>query len=92
MNKHSGTNFDDFLKEESVLEEVTLNAQKRLLALQIADIMEETGLTKSEIARRMGTSRTQIDRLLDPEMTTITLDSLARLAQAIGKQLKIEFA
>ena len=91
MNKHSGSNFDDFLIEEGFLEEVSTRAQKRLLALQIEDIMLESNLTKTEIAFRMQTSRSQLDRLLDPENTAVTLESLDRLARAVGKQLKIEF-
>ncbi|MBK8429899.1 MAG: XRE family transcriptional regulator [Chloroflexi bacterium] len=92
MNQYRGSNFDDFLAEDGILEEVTSKAQKRLLALQMADIMAEQNLTKSEIALRMNTSRSQIERLLDPANTQVTLDSLARLAQAMGKHLKIEFA
>jgi len=91
-NPYSGSNFTDFLAEEGILEEVSTKAHKRLLAMQIADIMEETHLTKSELAEKMKTSRSQLDRLLDPENTTITLDSLDRLARAVGRQLKIEFA
>jgi predicted glycosyltransferase len=91
-NKYSGSSFDDFLAEEGIQEEVSTRAQKRLLALQLGDIMTETNLTKSEIAARMNTSRSQLDRLLDPDNTSITLDSLDRLARAVGKQLKIEFA
>ncbi|MCP3704700.1 MAG: DUF2240 family protein [Alteromonas sp.] len=91
-NKHSRTDFDDFLAEDGILEEVSIQAQKRLLALQIADIMAEANLTKTEVAARMNTSRSQLDRLLDSENSAITLDSLSRLAQAMGKQLKIEFA
>ena len=62
MNQYRGSNFDDFLAEDGILEEVTSKAQKRLLALQMADIMAEQNLTKSEIALRMNTSRSQIDR------------------------------
>jgi len=91
-NQYSGTDFDDFLAEEGILEEASTKAQKRLLALQIADIMAETKLTKSEIATKMNTSRSQLERLLDPDNTSITLDSLDRLARAVGKQLIIEFA
>ncbi len=91
-NQHTGSNFDDFLEEEGLLEEVSAKAQKRVLALQIADILEESSLTKSEIAEMMQTSRSQLDRLLDPENVSITLESLDRLAQAVGKRLKIEFA
>ncbi len=92
MNKYSGSNFDDFLAEEGILEEVSAKALKRLLALQIADIMEETNLTKTSLAQKMQTSRSQLDRLLDPDNTSITLESLAHLARAVGKQLRIEFA
>jgi DNA-binding Xre family transcriptional regulator len=92
MNKYSGSNFDDFLAEEGTLEEVSTRAQKRLLALQIEDIMLESNLTKTEIASRMQTSRSQLDRLLDPENTAVTLESLDRLARAVGRQLRIEFA
>jgi DNA-binding Xre family transcriptional regulator len=91
-NPYTGSDFDDFLAEEGILEEVSTRAQKRLLALQIADILAETNLTKSELAERMQTSRSQLDRLLDPENTAITLDSLDRLARAVGRQLRIEFA
>ena len=91
-NKYSGTDFDDFLEDEGILEEVSTRAQKRLLALQIADIMEEANLTKTEVAAKMNTSRSQLDRLLDPDNTSITLDSLSRLARAVGRQLRIEFA
>jgi predicted XRE-type DNA-binding protein len=92
MNKHTGSDFDDFLAEEGILQEVSTRAQKRLLALQITDIMAEANLTKSEVASRMDTSRSQLDRLLDPDNTSISLDSLDRLARAVGKQLRIEFA
>lgn len=91
-NPYSGSNFDDFLAEEGILEEVSARAQKRLLALQIEDIMAASNLTKSEIAAKMNTSRSQLDRILDPDNTSITLESLDRLARAVGKQLKIEFA
>jgi plasmid maintenance system antidote protein VapI len=60
--------------------------------MQIADGMAEMNLTKTELAARMNTSRSQLDRLLDPDNTSVTLESLNRLARAIGKQLRIEFA
>jgi DNA-binding Xre family transcriptional regulator len=91
-NAYSGSTFDEFLAEEGILEEVSTKAQKRLLALQIEDIMAEANLTKIELAAKMQTSRSQLDRLLDPDNTSITLDSLDRLARAVGKRLKIEFA
>lgn len=92
MNKYSGSNFDDFLAEEGILEEVSARALKRLLALQIADIMAETNISKAKLAEKMNTSRSQLDRLLDPDNTAVTLESLDRLARAVGKQVRIEFA
>jgi len=92
MNQYSGSNFDDFLAEDGILEEVTARAHKRLLTLQLQDIMEATQLTKTELAERMQTSRSQLDRLLDPDNTAVTLDSLERLAHAVGKRLVVEFA
>ena len=92
MNKYSGSNFDDFLKEEGLLEEVSARAQKRLLALQIHDIMQATNLSKTWLAEEMNTDVAQLDRLLDPDNTSITLASLDRLARAMGKQLRIELA
>ncbi len=83
MNKYSGSNFDDFLAEEGILEEVSARAQKRLLALQVVDIMEESNFTKSWLAEKMHTSRSQLDRLLDPNNTSITLESLDRLARVV---------
>jgi antitoxin HicB len=92
MNKYSGSDFDDFLREEGILEEVTARAHKRLLALQVSEAMAQANLTKSELAERLQTSRSQLDRLLDPDNTSVTLDSLERLARAVGKQLKVELA
>ena len=92
MNKYTGSSFDDFLQEEGILEEVSARAQKRLLALQINDIMQTTNLNKIWLAEKMDTDVTQLDRLLDPEDTSITLQSLNRLAHAMGKQLRIELA
>ena len=90
MNKHSGSSFDEFLKEEGILEEVSAKAHKRLLALQLADIMEESNITKTKLAEKLHTSRSQLDRLLDPENTSITLESLEQVAHAVGKRLRVE--
>ena len=92
MNQYTGSDFDEFLAEEGILEEVTARAHKRLLALQLQDVMEATQLTKTELAERMQTSRSQLDRLLDPENPSVTLDSLERLARAVGKGLVVELA
>ncbi len=90
MNKYTGSSFDDFLQEEGIFEEVSARAQKRLLALQINDIMQTTNLNKIWLAEKMDTDVTQLDRLLDPDDTSITLQSLNRLARAMGKRLRIE--
>jgi DNA-binding Xre family transcriptional regulator len=85
-----GSSFDDFLKDEGIYEEVTARAIKRVLARQLSGLMQKQGLTKSELARRMQTSRAQLDRLLDPENESVTLGALTRAAQAVGRQLKME--
>jgi DNA-binding Xre family transcriptional regulator len=92
MNKYTGSDFDEFLREEGILEEVTARAHKRLLALQLSEAMEASKISKTQLAERLQTSRSQIDRLLDPDNTTVTLDSLERLAHAVGRQLKVELA
>ena len=85
-----GSSLDDFLKQDGIYEEVTARAIKRVIARQLDALMREQGLTKSELARRMRTSRAQLDRLLDPENQSVTLDTLARAARAVGRQLKME--
>lgn len=92
INQHTGSSFDDFLEQEDILEEVSANAHKRLLALQLADIMQEKHITKTSLAKQLNTSRSQLDRILDPENTAITIEVLERVAHAVGKTLKIEFA
>jgi antitoxin HicB len=92
MNKYTGSDFDEFLREEGILEEVTARAHKRLLALQLDEAMEQSRITKTELAERLQTSRSQLDRLLDPDNTAVTLDSLERLAHAVGRELKVELA
>jgi len=71
MDQYTGSDFDEFLAGEGILEEVTARAHQRLLALQLQDAIEATQLTKTELAERMQTSRSQLDRLLDPENTSI---------------------
>jgi DNA-binding Xre family transcriptional regulator len=90
MNQYSGGDFDEFLADEGILQEVTARAHKRLLALQLQDVMNESQMTKTELAERMQTSRSQLDRLLDPHNTAVTLESLERLARAVGKRLVVE--
>lgn len=92
MNQFTGSNFNDFLEEEGVLEEVSAKAHKRLLALQLADIMKEKSITKTSLASKLKTSRSQLDRILDPNNASITIEVLERVAHAVGKKLHIKFA
>ena len=85
-----GSSFDDFLREEGIYEEVTARAIKRVIARQLGVLMQEQGLTKSELAKRMETSRAQLDRLLDPENESVTLGTLTRAAHAVGRNLRME--
>ena len=90
MTQHIGSNFDDFLQEEGILEEVNAVAVKRVLAWQIAQAMKEQNLTKTALAEKMHTSRASLNRLLDEEDTSLTLTTLTSAANALGKQIKIE--
>ena len=85
-----GSSFDDFLKEEGIYEEVTARAIKRVLARQLDELMKREDISKTEMASRMHTSRAQLDRLLDPENESVTLGTLARAAQAVGRHLRME--
>ncbi len=89
--KNLGSNFDDFQEEEGILEEVTAVAIQRCIALHLAEKMSEERLSKAEMARRMATSRSALDRLLDPENPSVTLQTLQSAAHALGGRLKIEF-
>ena len=91
-NKHIGDNFDDFLREEGLLEEVEANAIKRMVAFQIAQEMKRRKLTKTEMTHRMKTSRAALERLLDPTNPSVTLSTLERAASALGKKLRVELA
>ena len=85
-----GSSLDDFLKKEGTYEATQAVAIKRVLAWQIEKAMKEQHLTKAEMARRMDTSRSQLDRLLDPDTDSVTLDTLTRAARAIGRHVKLE--
>jgi hypothetical protein len=89
-NPHIGSAFDDFLKDEGIYEEVTAAAIKRVIAWQLEQSRVAQGISKSELARQMHTSRTQVDRLLDPTNTQVQLDTLQRAAEALGHRLSIE--
>jgi len=89
-NKHIGGLFEDWLKEEGIHESVQTTSVKRVLAWQLEQAMMNLNLTKTEMARRMDTSRPQLDRLLDPDNNSVTLDSLTKAAHALGRQLRID--
>lgn len=89
-NPHIGSSLDDFLEEEGIRDEVDVLAQKRVIAWQIEQEMQSSGITKVALAERMQTSRTQVDRLLDPHNNKIQLDTLQRAAKAVGRTLKLE--
>lgn len=82
--------FDEFLAGQGMLEASEDHAIKELIAEQLATAMEQQGLTKIEMAARMKTSRRQLDRLFDPAIPSVTLDTLRRAAKAVGRSLRIE--
>ena len=82
--------FDDFLAKQCLLQACEDHAIKELIADQLATAMKERGLTKSAMAARMKTSRRQLDRLFDPSIQSVTLDTLRRAATAVGRSLRIE--
>ncbi|MDR3200500.1 MAG: helix-turn-helix domain-containing protein [Spirochaetales bacterium] len=89
-NKHIGSSFDDFLEEEGIREEVETGAIKKLIAYQLQDTLRKEHLSKTELARRLETSRAAVDRLLDPYNESITLLTLKKAATVLGKNLKLE--
>lgn len=88
-NPHIGSSLDGLLEEDGILAEVNAIAIKRVLAWQVSEAMSNQGLNKSQMAEQMMTSRTSLDRLLDPENTSVTLKTLERAATVLGKRLQI---
>jgi antitoxin HicB len=89
---HSGSTFDSFLDAEGIREEVEAVAIKRVLAWQLEQAMQEQQKTKREMARHLRTSRSQLDRLLDPRNASVTLATITRAARALGKRIIIRIA
>jgi antitoxin HicB len=85
-----GSSFDDFLKDEGVYNEVETVAVKRVIAWQLGEAMKARRMSKLQMARRMKTSRSQLDRLLDPSHSGVTLETLARAAQVLGRHIRVE--
>jgi len=89
-NHHIGSSFDSFLEAEGIKEEVELGAIKKVLAYQLQGAIEEQHISKTELARRLDTSRAAVNRLLDPENDAVTLQTLKRAASLLGKRIRLE--
>jgi len=88
-NPHIGSTFESFLEEEGILEEVNARAMKKLITLQLAEMMRKQKVTKAVMAKRMKTSRAALDRLLDPDNNSVTLLTMTKAASALGKRFYI---
>ena len=89
-HKNIGSDFNDFLEEEGLLADAEAVAVKRVLAYQIDQHMKEKKISKTSMAKNLNTSRSSLNRLLDPLNTSVTLQTIERAAHAIGKRIKIE--
>jgi antitoxin HicB len=87
--KHMGSSLDDFLREEGIFEEAQAQAVKEVVAWQLAEAMKKQKISKNKLATLLKTSRTQVDRILDPK-NDITLGSLQRAAAMVGRRVRIE--
>jgi antitoxin HicB len=89
-NPYIGSSFDDFLDEENLLVEANEIAIKRVIAWQLQQEIESKHMTKTDVAKAMGTSRAAVDRLLDPNNTSVTLNTLSKAARILGKKIEID--
>lgn len=89
-NPHDGDNFDDFLKEQGMYEEVVSGAEKKILAWKIETAMKEKRMTVTDLAKAMGTSRAAVDRIINPRNPSITLLTMEKAAMALGKRWKFD--
>lgn len=92
VKDHSGSTFDSFLEQEGIRDEVEAVAIKRALAWQLKQAMQAQQKTKQAMAKQLHTSRSQLDRLLDPQNVSVTLDTITRAAKALGKRVIIRVA
>lgn len=90
VNRHIGSSFDDFLAEEGVREVFQARAVKEVIAWQLAQAMKERHLSKRKLAELMRTSRTQVDRMLDPTNGNVTLETLQRAAAVVGRKVQVD--
>jgi predicted XRE-type DNA-binding protein len=89
-NPHLGSSFESFLEEDGYLEEATAKAIKRVMTWQLQQAMKQRKLSKAVLAKRLKTSRSQLDRILDPANDQVSLASLVRTAHAVGKRIRLE--
>ena len=89
-NNMIGSSFDSFLEEEGITEEVETGAVKKIISFQLLETLRQEHLTKTELAKRLETSRAAVDRLLDPDNESVTLLTLIKAASVLGKKLKLE--
>ena len=89
-NKHRGSSLRNFLEEDGILVDVEAAALKRALALKVADLMEQRDVNKTRMAAQLRTSRAAINRVLDPNNTSVTLTTLSKVAKSLGRKVKIE--
>jgi antitoxin HicB len=92
VKNHSGSIFDSFLEQEGIREEAEAVAVKRILAWQLERAMKQRQKTKRAMARELRTSRSQLDRLLDPQNTAVTIDTITRAARVLRKKLVLRLA
>jgi hypothetical protein len=90
-NIHSGSGFTDFLDKEGIRPEVEVLALKRVVALELQQILEQEHVTKTQLAARMKTSRASLDRILDPTNPSLTVSSLGKAAAALGRKVELRF-
>jgi len=90
-NPHRGSSFENFLEEQGVAPEVTVLALKRVLSLQLQEIIEAEKVSKTQLAARMHTSRAAVDRLLDPSNSSLTFASVGKAAAALGRKVEVRF-
>ena len=89
-NKHRGSTLDSFFEEDGVLAEFQAKAIKEVIAWQLAEAMKDRKITKTALAVLMKTSRTQINRVLDPSDGNVTIETLQRAAAIVGRRVQLE--
>lgn len=89
-NPYIGSSFDDLLEEDGTLEEINLIVIKRVISWQIQEAMHQKKINKTEMAKEMHTSRSSLNRLLDPENVSVTIDTIERATKVVGKRIHIE--